>query len=188
RPAAGKTGTVDDFSAAWFAGYTPDLAAAVWVGDPRGGYAHPMDGLCMEGRCYGPVFGATIPAPIWRDTMSQALAGRAPLDFQPPPSHYFSQGSGADSVRVPDVRGLRPGEAIAALRKAGFDARVAPRPVDSAEYESGTVAKTAPGQGAGAAPGAKVALYLSRGGGGPEIADDDFPDDPFFPDLPGLTD
>jgi membrane peptidoglycan carboxypeptidase len=186
RPAAGKTGTVDDFSAAWFAGYTPDLAAAVWVGDPRGGYAHPMDGLCMNGRCFGPVFGATIPAPIWRDTMTQALKGRPAPDFQRPPSLYFSKGSGEDTVRVPDVRGLRPDKAIAELRKAGFDARVAPGPVASAEYEPGTVAKTAPGQGSSAGRGTKVSLYISRGG--PESAADEFPEDPFFPDLPGLPD
>ena len=31
-PAAGKTGTVDDFTDAWFVGYTPALATAVWIG------------------------------------------------------------------------------------------------------------------------------------------------------------
>ncbi|MFC6878213.1 transglycosylase domain-containing protein [Actinomadura yumaensis] len=96
RPAAGKTGTVDDFSAAWFAGYTPELASAVWVGDPRGGYRHPMESLCMDGRCYGAVFGATIPAPIWRDTMLAALSGVPGSAFHRPPAHYFSLGSGED--------------------------------------------------------------------------------------------
>jgi penicillin-binding protein 1A len=33
RPAAGKTGTTDDYRDAWFVGYTPNLACAVWVGD-----------------------------------------------------------------------------------------------------------------------------------------------------------
>ncbi|MEV4255142.1 transglycosylase domain-containing protein [Spirillospora sp. NPDC049652] len=94
RPAAGKTGTVDNFSAAWFAGYTPDLASAVWVGDPRGGYKYPMDDLCMDGECFGEVFGATIPAPIWQDTMSDALDGVSESDFHDPPSHYFSMGDG----------------------------------------------------------------------------------------------
>ena len=36
RDAAGKTGTTDDYAAAWFAGFTPDLAGAVSLGDPRG--------------------------------------------------------------------------------------------------------------------------------------------------------
>ena len=34
RPAAAKTGTVDNYEGSWFAGYTPQLASAVWVGDP----------------------------------------------------------------------------------------------------------------------------------------------------------
>src|SRR3569833_3266721 len=72
RPAAGKTGTVDDYSSVWFAGYTPVLASAVWVGDLRGGYAHPLRNVCLGGRCYGEVFGADIPAPIWRQTMLNA--------------------------------------------------------------------------------------------------------------------
>ena len=34
RPAAGKTGTTDEFNDAWFVGYTPKLASSVWVGYP----------------------------------------------------------------------------------------------------------------------------------------------------------
>ncbi|MBW8481594.1 penicillin-binding protein [Actinomadura sp. PM05-2] len=101
RPAAGKTGTVDNFSAAWFAGYTPDLASAVWVGDPRGGYRYPMTDLCMDGECYGEVFGATIPAPIWQDTMEGALRGRPAGDFHRPPGFYFSLGSGEEAPKRP---------------------------------------------------------------------------------------
>ncbi|WP_155884543.1 transglycosylase domain-containing protein [Actinomadura flavalba] len=96
RPAAGKTGTVDNFSAAWFAGYTPDLASAVWVGDPRGGYRHPMTSLCMDGRCYGAVYGATIPAPIWRDTMTRALSGRAATPFHRPAGNLYAKGTGEE--------------------------------------------------------------------------------------------
>src|SRR3954467_13529617 len=36
RPVAGKTGTADNYQDAWFVGYTPDLATAVWFGDPNG--------------------------------------------------------------------------------------------------------------------------------------------------------
>lgn len=107
RPAAGKTGTVDNFSAAWFAGYTPELASAVWVGDPRGGYRHPMESLCMDGRCYGAVFGATIPAPIWRDTMLAALSGVPGGSFHRPPAHYFSLGSGEDPPKKKDKKGRK---------------------------------------------------------------------------------
>jgi len=69
RPAAGKTGTTDDFTDAWFAGYTPQLATVVWVGQPRGRV--PM--LDVHGIA---VAGGTFPAAIWQGFMDAALAGR----------------------------------------------------------------------------------------------------------------
>ncbi|WP_157430513.1 penicillin-binding protein [Actinomadura macra] len=163
RPAAGKTGTVDNFSAAWFAGYTPELAAAVWVGDPRGGYRFPMDSLCMDGRCYGAVFGATIPAPIWQQSMAGALSDTSAGSFHRPPAHFFSRGSGEDKVKVPDVRGMRPGEAVARLRAAGFTVGVG-SPVRSDKYKKGTVAETSPPAGS-AEPGDTITLRISKGPG-----------------------
>ena len=74
RPAAGKTGTTDNSAAVWFVGYTPDMAAAVWVGDPRGGQTHPMKNVRINGQYYGQVFGSTMPGPIWRDALRGALA------------------------------------------------------------------------------------------------------------------
>lgn len=75
RPAAGKTGTTDESKDAWFVGYTPDLVAAVWMGDDYG--IETLDGLT----------GGTVPAVIWRDFMSQALnAMEIPAsDFTVPP-------------------------------------------------------------------------------------------------------
>jgi membrane peptidoglycan carboxypeptidase len=75
RPAAGKTGTTDSSAAVWFVGYTPDMAAAVWVGDPRGGQKYPMKGVTINGRYYSQVFGSTLPGPIWRDSLVGALEG-----------------------------------------------------------------------------------------------------------------
>ena len=74
RPAAGKTGTTDNSAAVWFVGYTPDMAASVWVGDPRGGQTHPMKNVRINGQYYGQVFGSTMPGPIWRDALRGALA------------------------------------------------------------------------------------------------------------------
>jgi len=74
RPAAGKTGTTDNSAAVWFVGYTPDMAASVWVGDPRGGQTHPMKNIRINGQYYGQVFGSTMPGPIWRDALRGALA------------------------------------------------------------------------------------------------------------------
>ena len=75
RPAAGKTGTTDSSAAVWFVGYTPDLAAAVWVGDPRGGQSHPMKNITINGIYYPQVFGSLMPGPIWQESMAGALKG-----------------------------------------------------------------------------------------------------------------
>jgi membrane peptidoglycan carboxypeptidase len=86
RQAAGKTGTTNDHAAVWFCGFTPQLAAAVWVGDPRGGFAYPMQNVTINGIRYGQVFGSTMPGPIWRESMEAALANKdaLPFDLQTP--------------------------------------------------------------------------------------------------------
>lgn len=81
RPAAGKTGTTNESAAVWFAGYTPDIAAAVWVGDPRGGYGFPMKDVTIAGRYYSQVFGSTLPGPIWKEAMTGASEGKAANNF-----------------------------------------------------------------------------------------------------------
>jgi len=71
HPAAGKTGTTNDYRDAWFIGFTPDLLAAVWVGfDQRS----PLD-----------LSGATAALPIWTDFMKLATAALPPRPFLPPP-------------------------------------------------------------------------------------------------------
>ena len=68
-PAAGKTGTTSNFTDAYFAGYTPQLATAVWVGYPNSTISmNDVNGL-------GPGFGGTLSAPIWHDYMQQASNG-----------------------------------------------------------------------------------------------------------------
>ncbi|WP_225846983.1 transglycosylase domain-containing protein [Streptomyces sp. HPF1205] len=79
RPTAGKTGTTDQRYAAWFAGYTPNMAAAVWMGDPR--HKTRMIDITIGGHHYPKVYGADGPAPIWRDAVSGALDGQPALDF-----------------------------------------------------------------------------------------------------------
>ncbi|WP_406195105.1 penicillin-binding protein [Kitasatospora sp. NBC_01560] len=73
RQIAGKTGTSDQKKAAWFSGYTPQLATAVWLGGPNGGVE--MRNITINGKYHGEVFGADGPGPIWRDAMNQALRG-----------------------------------------------------------------------------------------------------------------
>jgi membrane peptidoglycan carboxypeptidase len=175
RPAAAKTGTVDDFRAAWFAGYTPDLAAAVWVGDPRGGVRHPLRDIELNGIRYAEVFGATIPGPIWHDTMIQALRDVPARGFVRPPTEYFAKGSGEDSDEVPDVLGLSVSAAKKELSDAGFAVRVAPERVPSPQYPSGTVAVTTPEPRTKTDPGTTVILFVSSG----------IPEQPSPPPFPG---
>ena len=66
RPVAGKTGTTDNYGDAWFVGYTPQLAVAVWVGYPDA--LKPML-TEFDGK---PVTGGTLPAQIWRAFMTAA--------------------------------------------------------------------------------------------------------------------
>ncbi|WP_329083517.1 transglycosylase domain-containing protein [Streptosporangium sp. NBC_01469] len=89
RDAAGKTGTTDDYASAWFAGFTPDLAGAVSIGDPRGSRDHRLTGVTIGGRYYGAVAGATLPGPIWKDTMIGALKSVPPASFTPIDSARF---------------------------------------------------------------------------------------------------
>ncbi|GAB2497968.1 transglycosylase domain-containing protein [Nocardiopsis aegyptia] len=88
RPAAGKTGTTDSAAYAWFAGYTPNLAAAVAVGDVRGGEENPLQGVRIGDRYYGIVYGGTLPGPIWQATMRGATADLPEESFPPSPSAF----------------------------------------------------------------------------------------------------
>lgn len=71
EPAAGKTGTTNDYRDAWFAGFTPDLVAVVWVG---------FD----DNRPVG-LTGAQAALPIWVRFMKEATAAYPSRPFQPPP-------------------------------------------------------------------------------------------------------
>ena len=71
KPAAGKTGTTDDYRDAYFVGYTPSIVTGVWVGDDNN---KQMKGLT----------GGTIPAKIWHDVMVVATASYGNRDFEYP--------------------------------------------------------------------------------------------------------
>ncbi|WP_196603029.1 transglycosylase domain-containing protein [Pectinatus frisingensis] len=68
RPAAGKTGTTDNYQDAWFIGYTPDLVTSVWVG-------------CDDNAVMPGMYGGTTPALIWKAFMSKALSGTKADNF-----------------------------------------------------------------------------------------------------------
>ncbi|KQX52748.1 MULTISPECIES: transglycosylase domain-containing protein [unclassified Streptomyces] len=80
RPAAGKTGTAEDDRAAWFAGYTPELATVVALmgQDPESGRQESLYGALGLPR----INGGGAPAEIWGRFTREALAGTAPRDFE----------------------------------------------------------------------------------------------------------
>ncbi len=88
RPAAGKTGTQDNNTNAWFVGFTPQYATAVWVGDPKG-YTKmtkqnvPEFASVIGSR--GGVQGAMFPAMIWKSYMDEVHLGLEILEFASPP-------------------------------------------------------------------------------------------------------
>ena len=79
RPAAGKTGTTNDYRDAWFIGYTPNLVAGVWVGYDNQESIGPKE------------TGARAALPIWLEFMKKATAERPAEDFSLPDGVIFKQ-------------------------------------------------------------------------------------------------
>jgi penicillin-binding protein 1A len=96
RTAAGKTGTTEEWSDAWFCGYTPNLSTTVWVG-------YPQAEIPMESVHGIRVAGGTFPAQIWRLFMSSALDGTREWEFVEPRNEPiwrpFTRGQYAGEVR-----------------------------------------------------------------------------------------
>ncbi|MEV0419778.1 transglycosylase domain-containing protein [Streptosporangium canum] len=119
RDAAGKTGTNNGYTSAWFAGYTPDLAAAVSVGDIRGSYRHPLRDVRIGGEYYGAVQGASLPGPIWVSSMSAALEDVPPSSFRHPDMGRFGGGFTPGMEKDKDEKDGE-GERRAAGRRGGW--------------------------------------------------------------------
>ncbi len=79
RPLAGKTGTTNDHTDAWFVGFSPEIAAGVWVG-------FDQNRLLGKGET-----GGRAALPIWMDFMRPALADRPVRDFVAPPGIVFAR-------------------------------------------------------------------------------------------------
>jgi penicillin-binding protein 1A len=88
-PLGGKTGTTNDFTDAWFVGFSPGITTGVWVG-----YDEKRSLGAKE-------TGAHAALPIWMQFMSAALAGKDPGEFQPPPE--LPQKPTAQSLDTPDL-------------------------------------------------------------------------------------
>jgi len=87
-PAGGKTGTTNDFTDAWFVGFSPSMTCGVWIG---------FD----EKKSLGAKeTGAHAALPIWMNFMTAAMAGKDPGQFQAPPEIAVP---GAQKVDTPDT-------------------------------------------------------------------------------------
>ena len=162
RPVAGKTGTAGNrlskggTNETWFAGYTPQLSTAVWVGTPDDGNTRVLKDLRLGDQFYGgEVFGATIAAPIWKQIMDRASAGMPFRDFATP-GDIVQFG---DIISIPSVAGMSVGQAQASLTAAGFT------PVVGAAVSSSIPAGLAVGTqpGSRALRGSAVVIVTSTG-------------------------
>ncbi len=71
-PLAGKTGTTNNFTDAWFVGFSPSITCGVWIGYDEKKFLGAKE------------TGSRAALPIWMGFMKVALAGKDPGDFQPP--------------------------------------------------------------------------------------------------------
>ena len=160
RPAAGKTGTTEKHNQSWFAGFTPQLSTAVWIGNVKvtdsNRRLYSLNGKCFgDYGCFADVFGGTVSAPVWANTMKRLSEDMPVKDF-PEPSAKARNG---DLTAIPNVYARSLDSARAILSDAGFSMTVLSTINSGAPY--GTVAGTAPkGQ---ALKGSTVGVYVSGG-------------------------
>jgi penicillin-binding protein 1A len=88
HPLAGKTGTTNDFTDAWFIGFSPSITCGVWLGYDEKKTLGPKES------------GAMAALPMWIDFMKVAIQGHPKEDFAPPPD----MPKVANKVDTPDVR------------------------------------------------------------------------------------
>jgi penicillin-binding protein 1A len=81
-PAAGKTGTTDEYNDVWFTGFTPTLSVSVWAGFDRA--------VSMRDSQGRGVTGARGAAPIWADFMRKATEGEPQREFPVPGNIRFA--------------------------------------------------------------------------------------------------
>lgn len=155
RPAAGKTGTSQNYRDAWFCGYTPQLSTAVWVGyyDRE----EPMRSVRgMRG------FGGTLAAPIWAAFNKKALANEPKLDFEKqdkPKYTWKSEWAAFDETL--DLVGMTKAEATKAGLEAGF--RVSFVEIWDATVPVGRIVSQSPKPGDNIKGGGTITVKISKG-------------------------
>ncbi|WBQ04991.1 penicillin-binding protein [Kribbella sp. CA-293567] len=154
---AGKTGTIQDNEAVWYAGYSNKLATASVVADADLPYRNLIN-QTLDGRPMRDASGSGTAGPLWKTAMQGALAGLPTTKFTAPTDKTRR----GDVKDLPFVNGMSPEEAANKLRGLGFEAEIVPGQVNSVET-AGTVAYTTPRQADGAPEGSKVMIFVSNG-------------------------
>ncbi len=114
RPIAGKTGTTNDFTDAWFVGYEPTLAAAVWIG-----FDEKKDSLGREAT------GGHIALPIWMDFWREAMKDRPVEDYPIPGNVVFIPVDEAGHAGRPGTPGVQMEAFVAGTEPRGSFAATA---------------------------------------------------------------
>ena len=174
RPAAGKTGTAQNYADATFVGYTPQRAAAVWVGFPDAQI--PMVPPTTDIR----VAGGTYPARIWREIMVAVHEG-IPATAPPPPppsAPAATQPPRLDSVEIPDLVGRSFDTEQLAAELEVLSLRIAAVEVQTDEFDEGTIIGQAPAAGTLQPGGITVTVEVAEA---PELAP------VVMPDVVGLS-
>ena len=148
RPVTGKTGTTEELSDAWYAGYTPQFATVVWIGFR--GSRTPLRNI----HGLPSVFGGTLPAMIWKEFMLAAHDDLEVEQFPPPPPPRTST--------VPKLVGEQVADARALLEEAGLNVRVVTVP---SWRSQGRVLSQEPAAETEVAVGTMVTLEVSDGTG-----------------------
>jgi penicillin-binding protein 1A len=158
RPQAGKTGTHQNYTDAWFMGFIPQYTTAVWVGYPDAQL--PLRNVVINGQPYARVFGGSVPAPVWRDFMTRVTENLPVEEFAAEPEGmepYFK----TPTTVVPSFSaGMSQGSIVRLIRQAGLNAAVVEVP---SELPQGTVIGLSPGPGSRITQGGTVTVTVSSG-------------------------
>ncbi len=167
RPAAGKTGTTQNYRSSAFLGFTPYYAAATMVFDYQNGpqpiCRTPTLRTCTEDEAEGGqgMSGGSVPAKTWGDAMTPLHQGKESLDF-PPATLQYQKGTGSSTVTR--VVGQQLEAARAALTAAGYTVPDNYINEEANPASPGTVLSQAPTSAA--IPGAAIKLVVSSGPAG----------------------
>jgi len=156
RPAAGKTGTTQNYADALFVGYTPQIATAVWVGYPKGQI--PMVPPLTERKVYG----GTFPALIWKDVMLAAHADLPVKNFATPPASSTTTIPDKGGLVMPELIGLTLENAELNLKNDGLgDQTLTVIEVTDADSEPGIVLGQSPEAGTSLLNSSKILVEVA---------------------------